>query len=74
MSNVSYELVVDLTDNDRELVGEVRIRFDLSDDSSDLTLDRLVEACVGCVLANDEASPAAVAMTRNLTLCQVHDS
>jgi aminopeptidase N len=39
ISNVSYETFIDIADSDDEILAEVAIDFDLSDASSDLTLD-----------------------------------
>jgi aminopeptidase N len=39
ISNLEYDALIDIAASEEEIVGELRIQFDLSDASSDLTLD-----------------------------------
>ena len=56
ISNLEYDALVDVTD-DEALSGEVRIQFDLSDASSDLTVD-FMGGTVGSIVVNGVASTA----------------
>ncbi|MDH4054741.1 MAG: hypothetical protein OEY82_11075, partial [Gammaproteobacteria bacterium] len=56
ISNLEYDALVDVTD-DEALSGDVRILFDLSDASSDLTVD-FAGGTVGSIVVNGVASTA----------------
>jgi aminopeptidase N len=53
ISNLEYDALIDIAESKEELVGEAIIRFDLSDASSDLTLD-FTGGTLNSVLVNGE--------------------
>jgi len=57
ISNLEYDVLIDIADSEEELVGEVSIQFDLSDASSSLTLD-FTGGTVNAVQVNGETSTA----------------
>ena len=53
ISNLAYDALIDIAESEEELVGEASIQFDLSDASSDLTLD-FTGGTLNSVLVNGE--------------------
>ena len=53
ISNLEYDALIDIAASEEELVGEASIQFDLSDASSDLTLD-FTGGTLNSVLVNGE--------------------
>lgn len=53
ISNLEYDALIDIAASEEEIVGEVRIEFDLSDASTDLTLD-FTGGTVNSALINNE--------------------
>ena len=58
VSNLEYDALIDIAASEDELVGELSIQFDLSDTSSDLTLD-FTGGTLNSTLINGEAVNAA---------------
>ncbi len=57
VSNLEYDALIDIAASEEEIVGELSIQFDLSDASSDLTLD-FTGGTLNSVLVNSESVSA----------------